>query len=215
MKKVKQQLGSAALVRLPAGDKESPAREEQMKHPAVRRLVPLVLAAIVTSAVVATLAVGGTLSQSIGPVSPPTPSGQAAGQLVLNGKTIPILSYSVGASNPVTFGSGSGGTGAGKVSLSSLNLMKAVDANSPALFTAVATGRRFPQATFTAQWGTAGAAATMSFLLEDVVVESIQQSGGGGAPSESLSLAFAKVTWTYTDASGTTSGSWDTSTGTA
>jgi type VI protein secretion system component Hcp len=50
----------------------------------------------------------------------------------------------------------------------------------------------------------------MSYKLQDVVVESLQHSGGGGgAPIESLSLAFAKVTWTYTDASGTTSGSWD------
>ena len=127
---------------------------------------------------------------------------------MINGKTIPILSYSIGASNPVTVVVGGGG-GAGKVSFSSLNLIKLPDATSAALFTAVATGHHFPKATFTAQWGTAATAATMSYTLEDVVVESIQQSGGGGTPSESLSLAFSKVTWTYTDPSGTTSGSWD------
>jgi type VI secretion system secreted protein Hcp len=134
--------------------------------------------------------------------------------LVINGKTIPILSYSVGASNPGSLGTGGGGAGAGKVSFSSLSMLKAVDANSPALFTAVARGEHFAEATFTAQWGTAAASATMSYKLENVVVESVQHSGGGGAPTESLSLFFGKVTWTYTDASGTTSGSWDLTTNT-
>ena len=127
---------------------------------------------------------------------------------MINGKTIPILSYSIGASNPVPVVVGGGG-GAGKVSFSSLNLMKLPDATSAALFTAVATGQHYPTATFTAQWGTAATAATMSYTLQDVAVESIQQSGGGGTPAESLSLAFSRVTWTYIDSSGTTSGSWD------
>jgi type VI secretion system secreted protein Hcp len=180
-----------------------------MKRLTVRRLAPPILAAVVTSIIVAAIAVGGTKSQNAGP-APATPasSGQPAGQLVINGKTIPILSYSIGASNPFTIPVG-GGVGSGKVSFSSLNLMKVPDATSAALFTAVATGQHFAQVTFTAQWGTAASAATFSFKLDDVVVESIQQSGGGGAPSESLSLAFTKVTWKYTDPSGTTDGSWD------
>lgn len=184
-----------------------------MKRFTVRRFAPPVLAALVTSVVVAAIAVGGQATPAAGgPASPPTPNGETTGQLVFNGKTIPILSYSLGASNPATLGSGGGGAGSGKVSISSLNMLKAVDANSPAFFTAVARGQHFPVATFTAQWGTGPASATMSYKLEDVLVESIQHSGGGGAPTESLSLFFAKVTWTYTDASGTTSGSWDQTT---
>jgi type VI secretion system secreted protein Hcp len=184
-----------------------------MKRFTVRRLAPPVLAALVTSVVVAAIAVGGQKTQAAGgAASPPNPSGQTAGQLAIDGKTIPILSYSLGASNPATIGTGSGG-GSGKVSFSSLNMLKAVDANSPAFFLAVARGQHFPVATFTAQWGTAAASATMSYRLEDVLVESVQHSGGGGgAPTESLSLAFAKVTWTYTDASGSTSGSWNLTT---
>jgi type VI secretion system secreted protein Hcp len=180
-----------------------------MKRLTIRRLAPPVVAALVTSVVVAAIAVGGQTAQLAGPV-PPTPNGQPAGQLAFNGKTISILSYSLGASNPGSLGTSGGGAGAGKVSISSLSMLKAVDANSPALFTAVASGRHFAEATLTAQWGTAAASATMRYKLEDVLVESIQHSGGGGAPTESLSLFFAKVTWTYTDASGTTSGSWDT-----
>ena len=89
-------------------------------------------------------------------------------------------------------------------------MMKAVDANTAALLSAVASGQHFPEATFTAQWGTASSAATISYRLQNVVVESLQHSGGGGgAPTESLSLSYTAVTWTYKDASGTTSGSWD------
>jgi type VI secretion system secreted protein Hcp len=171
----------------------------------VRRLAPPVLAGLVTSVVVAAIAVGA----GPGNPGPPTPSGQEAGQLAINGKTIPILSYSIGASNPFTPTVGGGG-GTGKVNFSSLSMMKAVDATTAALLSATATGQHFPEATFTAQWGTASSAASISYKLQDVVVESLQHSGGGGgAPSESLSLAFTKVTWTYTDASGTTSGSWN------
>ncbi len=139
------------------------------------------------------------------------PAGQAVGQLVIKGKTIPILSYSVGASNPATIAVGGGGVGAGKANFSSLNMMKEVDATSAALFKALATGEHFKEATLTAHWGSGATAATMSYKLESVVVESVQQSGGGGTPAESLSLAFAKMTWKYTDPSGTTSGSWDLS----
>ena len=178
----------------------------------VRRLAPPLLAAAVTSVVVAAIAVGGTSGQAAAPSGPPTPTGQAAGELTILGTAIPILSYSVGASNPVTIGSGGGGAGSGKVSFSSLNLMKAVDINSPPLLSAVAKGQHLPTATFTAQWGTGPTSATMSYKLDDVIVESVQHSGGGGAPTESLSLAFAKVTWTYTDASGTASGSWNIAT---
>ena len=177
-----------------------------MKHFRVARFVPPVLAALVTSVVVAALALG---AQTAPPASPPTPSGQPAGQLAINGKTIPILSYSIGASNPGTISTG-GGAGAGKVSFSSLNLLKSVDATSAALLQAVATGQHFAVATFTAAWGTAGAGASISYRMEDVLVESVQHSGSGsGAPTESLSLFFGRVAWTYTDASGTTSGSWD------
>ncbi|MEO6496007.1 MAG: type VI secretion system tube protein Hcp [Solirubrobacteraceae bacterium] len=175
--------------------------------------LPSLIAAIVTSVVVATIAAGGTNNQTTAAISPPTPTGQVAGQLAIDGKTMPILGFSVGATNPTTLGSG-GGTSVGKASFSSLNLIKAVDANSPALFTALARGQRFPQAVFTAQWGTGSTSATMTYKLEEAVVDAVSDSGGGGTPTEALSLAFAKITWTYTDASATTTGSWNLTAGT-
>jgi len=106
-------------------------------------------------------------------------------------ETFDVGAWSWGASNPVTIGSG-GGSGAGKASVSSLNIMKAFDACSPTLFGAVVTGKAFPTLTLT-QVGTDGAATTVN--LTEVFVESWQASGTSGseAASESVSFAFAKV----------------------
>src|SRR5262245_28005728 len=57
-----------------------------------------------------------------------------------------IYSFSLGASNPVTIGSASEGTGGGKVSISSFALMKKTDAASAALFRACCDGSHFGKA---------------------------------------------------------------------
>jgi type VI secretion system secreted protein Hcp len=182
-----------------------------MKSMSIRRLALPLAAGVVTSAVVAAFGIAAQSgSQTAAAAQAPAPTGQVAGELRLgNGPAIPILSFSAGASNSGSFAGGGGG-GAGKASFSSLSLTKAVDANTPTLYLRVANGTHLNRALFTAQWGAGGSAATMTYDLEDVIVESLQQSGGGtGAPTESLSLAFGKVSWTYADAAGTTTGSWD------
>ncbi len=116
-------------------------------------------------------------------------------------KQIEILSFSWGASNPTTIGSGGGG-GAGKVSLSSFNIMKASDAASPGLFQACCTGKHYPKAKVV--FHKAGGEEAVDYLVyefEKVFIESIQWSGSSGGddrPTESLSLAFGKVSITYT-----------------
>ena len=101
-----------------------------------------------------------------------------------------VLSWSCGASNPVDLSGGGGG--AGKVSLSDLNVMKAFDACSPALFGAVATGKAFPNLTLTAsnKDGT-----TTTLTLSDVHVSSWQASGSAAsdAAAESVSFTFSKI----------------------
>jgi type VI protein secretion system component Hcp len=87
--------------------------------------------------------------------------------------------------------------------------MKPVDATTPVLNAAIASGRHFPTAVFTAQWGAGSSSASLKYELEDVIVESAQQSGGGDAPVESLALAFGKVTWTFTDANGAVTSGWN------
>jgi type VI secretion system secreted protein Hcp len=179
------------------------------------RLAAPLSAAVITSAVVAAIALGGSSStQTAKAGAPPTPNGQVAGQLVLDGGApIPILSFSWGVSNPVTIGSGGGGAGAGKASFSSFNVMKNVDASSIALILASAKGTHYQAATFTATWGSGPTAAKLVMDLGQVFVESVQQSGAGGvAPTESVSFAYGSVHWTFNDAGGTTSGDWNIAT---
>jgi len=167
-----------------------------------------VLAGLATSAVVAAFGLAGQSSTASGP--PPALAGQLIGQLTVDGiGTLPVSSYSWGMT---TAGStaGGGGAGAGKVAVSAFNFLKIVDASSPALLTATATGKHIARAVFTAQWGSGGTAATAKYEFDDVIVESTQQSGAGGsAPTDSVSLNFARVKWSFTDGSGTTAGTWD------
>ena len=135
-------------------------------------------------------------------------------------KEIEIYSFSWGASNPTTVGSGTAGLSAGKVSVSSFNIMKKTDKTSPILFNACCNGKHFKDAVVTMNKasGDAGQAPFLVYTFTDVMIESIQWSGSTGGddtPTESLSLAFAKVEIEYQqqDAKGAVGkpvlGSWD------
>lgn len=117
-------------------------------------------------------------------------------------KEIEIYSFSWGASNPTTVGSGTGGLSAGKVSVSSFSVMKKTDKTSPVLFNACCNGKHFDDAVVTMNKasGDAGQAPFLKYTFTDVMIESIQWSGSSGGddtPTESLSLAFAKVEIEY------------------
>lgn len=115
---------------------------------------------------------------------------------------IEIYSFSWGASNPTTVGSGSTGLSAGKVSISSFNVMKKTEKSSPVLFAACCNGKHYDTATVTMRKaaGEAGQKAFLTYTFSDVMVESVQWSGSSGGddtPTESVSLAFAKVEIEY------------------
>jgi len=169
-----------------------------------------VIAGVVTSAVIAGfgLAAGGP--------PPGTPSHAATGQpigtltLAQGGTEIPVLAWSFGASNSGTAHTG-GGAGAGKANFQDLSLTKFIDSNSAAILTALATGQHYPKIVFTSQWGTGSTTATLVYELTDAIFTSFSQGGSGGesALTENVSINYAKIKWTYTDATGTTTGSWD------
>jgi type VI secretion system secreted protein Hcp len=117
------------------------------------------------------------------------------------GKT-EIYSFSWGASNPATIGSGTGGGGAGKVSISSFNIMKRSDAASPLLFQACCRGDHYPTAIVTMRkaGGTGGQTPFLIYTFTTVYVDSIQWSGSSGGddtPTESVSFSFGKVEVEY------------------
>jgi len=133
-----------------------------------------------------------------------------------------IFSFSWGASNPTTVGTTGSGLSAGKVSVSSFNVMKKSENSSPILFSSCCTGAHFKSAQVICRKA-AGTAAKQSVFIQydfqDVMVESLQWSGSSGGddtPTESVSFAFGKVKITYNkqdSVAGTTSagatGSWD------
>jgi type VI protein secretion system component Hcp len=105
--------------------------------------------------------------------------------------TMAVLSWSWGASNPADLISGGGGSG--KVNVQDLNIMKAFDACSPALFGAVATGKAFAGPLTLVASNKDGSTTTLT--LSDVRVSSWQASGSPStdAAVESASFAFSKV----------------------
>ena len=106
-----------------------------------------------------------------------------------------ISSYSWGASNPVTFGGGAPGTG--KVSISSLNVMRQFDSCSPVLFEAVSKGAFYKLLTLT-QRNLDGEAVSV-VALENVLVESWQLSSSTGQASATESVSFAAQKFCVTD----------------
>lgn len=107
---------------------------------------------------------------------------------------IDLLSYSFGASNTGTFAGGGGG-GAGKVSFQDFSFTKYVDASSPPLFQAVATGKHFKNAILEIVEPPVGKGESqvLRYTLDDVIVTSFFQGGGGDVPVDSFSLNFAKL----------------------
>lgn len=113
---------------------------------------------------------------------------------------IEIYSFSLGASNPVTVGSGTGGMSGGKVSVSSFNLMKKTDKSSPELFMANCTGKHYGKAVVSMRKAGGKQEEFLTYTFTEVMVESIQWSGSSGGddtPTESVSLAFGKVEISY------------------
>jgi len=115
---------------------------------------------------------------------------------------IEIYSFSWGASNPTTIGSGTAGISAGKVSISSFNVMKKTDKGSALLFKACCRGDHYNEMKVIMRkaTGAGGQEAFLSYTFTTVYVESIQWSGSTGGddtPTESVSFAFGKVAIEY------------------
>jgi type VI secretion system secreted protein Hcp len=116
-------------------------------------------------------------------------------------KSIEILSFSMGASNPVTIGSSSRGGGAGKASLSSFSFMKLCDAASPILFQECCKGTHFPKVEVVLRKAGGKPVDYLKYEFEKCYIDSVQWSGSSGGddrPVESCSLTFGKMTVTYT-----------------
>ena len=111
-----------------------------------------------------------------------------------------IYSFSWGASNPVTVGSATTGSGAGKVSLASFSCMKKLDNSSANLIKNCCIGDHFKTGSVVLRKSGGSQIIYLQYDLSEVYVESYQVSGSSGGddtPTESLSFTFAKFTMSY------------------
>ncbi|MCL5735077.1 MAG: type VI secretion system tube protein Hcp [Actinobacteria bacterium] len=131
----------------------------------------------------------------------PKAEGETTDAVYEKKKAFEIFSFSWGASNPVSIGSQGGGAGAGKVSISSFNIMKKSDKASSALFLNCCKGTHFDKGTVVLR--KAGGDDPVEYIkyeFEELFVESLQWSGSAGGddyPTESVSFAFAKLNTYY------------------
>jgi type VI secretion system secreted protein Hcp len=150
----------------------------------------------------------------------PLPAGAAAvdyflkiegvdGESTTKGHEREILldSFTFGAANTVTVTSGGAG-GAGKATFSDMLAGSKLSKVSPKLYLSTAAGTRISNV----QLSVRKSGATFDFYtikLSEVYVTSVKTEGRTGEiPTESMSLNFGKVTWTYTPTS--TKGTADT-----
>ena len=122
------------------------------------------------------------------------------GESQIEGKSdwIDIMSYSLGASNPSSVSTGMG-SGAGKVSISSLSVQKVIDKSSPILFLKCCTGKHFAKAKLAVREAGDKPLEYVVMNFEQVYVDNISWGGaaGGGKPTESIAFSFAKITIDY------------------
>lgn len=110
---------------------------------------------------------------------------------------INIESFSWGASNAGSSSAGSG-AGAGKVSFQDISFTKAIDKSSPKLVLATATGQHIKQVVLTGEVSGKKSQQFLQIKLTDVLISSYQQGGSSRAvPTDSFSLNFAKIEFTY------------------
>lgn len=112
---------------------------------------------------------------------------------------IHVSSFSMGVTNSGTGGSNLG-SGGGRSNVQDIHVTKVVDASSPNLFLACATGKHFPNATVTVRRAGEKPQEYLIYKLTEVYISSVQQSGheGGAIAQESVSLNFSKIEVKYT-----------------
>ncbi len=96
-------------------------------------------------------------------------------------------------------GGGGGGGGVGGVAIQDLSVTKWVDAASPNLMNACATGKHISEATLEIRQAGEDVQEYLVITLENCIVENVspQGSAGDAAPTEELTLSYEKVSWEY------------------
>lgn len=115
-----------------------------------------------------------------------------------------------------SFGEGGGGGGAGRAYFQDMAVSKRVAKGTPATFLALCRGTYIPKATIyvARAQGNRPAQTYVKYVLENVRISNYQVTGDGGGsePTESVSLNFAKITYSVSVLNGIEEMHWDLST---
>ena len=111
---------------------------------------------------------------------------------------IEVLSFSWGVTNAGSMAHGGGG-GEGKATFHDLSFVHNIDKASPVLLQACATGTHLKDATITHRKAGKGQQEYLIVKMNDVIITGVTHggSGGEGANSENVSMAFSKVDLEY------------------
>lgn len=113
---------------------------------------------------------------------------------------IDILSFSFGASQTSTIGSGSSGgeSRSGRANVSDISIMKVVDKTSPLLFDDCVTGNYLKKVDIIYDKPMGDKQEEYYKIhLEDALITSIQHSGSNENPMESITFAYSKIKVSY------------------
>lgn len=109
---------------------------------------------------------------------------------------IKIESFSWGGSQTSAVG-GTGGSGAGKVNLADLSIMKTLDKASLPLFKSMCAGQHIATATLSAVKSGANGKPYLKVDLTELFVTSIQESASSEVPMESVSFSYNQIKMQY------------------
>jgi len=109
---------------------------------------------------------------------------------------IDVVSWSWGVSQTGSVAYGGGG-GAGKAAFQDITFLHNVDAASPVLMTACATGEHIPEAILIARKAGKSPQEYIIIKMNDILITSVQPSGSSEHPVESVSMSYSKVALEY------------------
>jgi type VI secretion system secreted protein Hcp len=109
---------------------------------------------------------------------------------------IGITSFSWGGSQTTSV-AGSGGSGAGKVDLADLSIMKYLDKATPKLFQAMTKGTHLATGTLSGVKSGADGKPFLKIDFKELFITSIQTSGSSEVPMESVSFSYNEIKIEY------------------
>jgi type VI secretion system secreted protein Hcp len=119
---------------------------------------------------------------------------------------IELLSYSHQMTQPVSSTrSSAGGASTGRTQHGDFVITKFVDKASPKLYEAVSNGKHFSKATIEVCRSGGTQVVFLKIVLEEIIISSVHEDSTGHPdaagdilPTETVSLNYGKIEWTYT-----------------